>query len=186
MTTTTPSAVTPEVLSLARIITPNAEPILLTIEKDIQSAVDFCNLNVRSRIRSDGGEPVFGWSFYLWPGMYAEALQHVVWKDSTGKIRDFTPCAEGQKTRLFIPDPSCHIPDLWMSGIMMARYIKISTNRHVSAYISAMNRYVRLRREKYTPMGGGIFSFPSNIAKQEQALMIESQKALYMMIAESR
>lgn len=178
MATITPEAITPEILSLSNRIAPGSTPVILDLQPDPSCRVDQCNLNVHSMIEAKGGEPVFGWSFYILPGMYAEAFQHVVWRDTAGVIRDVTPCVDGQKTRMFIPDESCHIPDLWMSGVMKSKYIKISLSPDVAAYISAMTRFRRLRQSSYTPKGGGQFTTLSNIPQQEAFIMSEAQSAL--------
>ena len=80
-----------------------------------------CYNNVQSKIKDRGGEPVFGWALtefgpfrrsgWYPPPLYRRWLNHVVWRDTLGKLWEVTPnlnLDHGQESHFaqteFLPD----------------------------------------------------------------------------------
>ena len=76
----------------------NAEPY---------SKNNWCFQNVEEKVRRDGGEVVYGWSFLWWEQNFIEAEFHAIWKSPEGELIDITPIDKGiQSDRiLFLEDP---------------------------------------------------------------------------------
>lgn len=55
---------------------------------------------------ADGGEAVYGWCLWLFPGVWVEAEFHTVWRSSDDELIDVTPKVGGEKAIMFVIDPT--------------------------------------------------------------------------------
>jgi hypothetical protein len=63
-------------------------------------------LNVQRHVEQHGGEMAIGWALWEYPGVFAEAEFHAVWRDpSTGSLVDLNPRPFPFSVISFLPDP---------------------------------------------------------------------------------
>ena len=80
-------------------------PILLDTIPGADDEVRACFINVDKRVKSEGGETVFGWQFWEHPYMI-QAEFHAVWRKPDGSLVDITPKDDDHIRRiLFVEDP---------------------------------------------------------------------------------
>ena len=65
-----------------------------------------CVYNVQKKVQLSGGKPLNGWVIWYAPGDLIEAEYHTVWQSATGELADITLKADGERTVLFVPDPT--------------------------------------------------------------------------------
>lgn len=53
-----------------------------------------------------GGEAVYGWAVWHWPGRWFEAEHHAVWRSPDGELVDVTPQTGEPARVLFVEDPT--------------------------------------------------------------------------------
>ena len=99
-----PALITSAVKDFCNSISPNEEPIFLDVIPDVNARIDECFYNVTKKISEDGGSLIHGWTIWLWPDVYIEAIFHGIWRSETGQLVDITPKANGEKRILFVPD----------------------------------------------------------------------------------
>ncbi|WBY09381.1 hypothetical protein PIB19_08770 [Sphingomonas sp. 7/4-4] len=66
----------------------------------------YCFDNSVAQALRHGGEAVYGWAIWRWPGRWFEAEHHAVWRRPEGDLLDVTPQAGDPPRVLFLPDPS--------------------------------------------------------------------------------
>lgn len=106
--TKTPKAVTEQIRSFCREISPNAQPVLIAIKAEDDCQVNECFHNVRRKVDRFGGRIQFGWAIWEWAGAYIEAEHHAVYVGpNNSNLIDITPSADGKdNNRLFLTDDS--------------------------------------------------------------------------------
>lgn len=77
------------------------KPFLVPVRPSPTAAVDDCYFNAREEAARAGGEAVFGWAIYEWPGVFVEAIHHAVVKVGQTYV-DVSPNDDGWI--YFIPD----------------------------------------------------------------------------------
>jgi hypothetical protein len=104
-----------------------------------------CFNNVRRRIAQDGGDIVFGWAIWEWPGIFVEAEHHAVWAPpSGGAWQDITPGPPSFRRRLFLPDDTA-IYDFANEGILRDNVrLAVSTSPLVQAMFEAATERVAI------------------------------------------
>jgi hypothetical protein len=100
----TPPVITPQIEAFCQSVKPGGEPHYLQIEPTRNATPLECYYNVLREIDAGGGELVFGWAIFEWPGVYLEAEHHGVLKRG-GRLIDITPRIFPAERILFIPDP---------------------------------------------------------------------------------
>ena len=70
------------------------------------SIVQDCYKDVERQVTDFGGAIVYGWEIWEWPRIMIEGEFHAVWKSPDSELIDVTAKPDGEKTILFIPDPS--------------------------------------------------------------------------------
>ncbi len=76
-TETTPTAITPAVISLCGSLS-TEPPTYVPVRQDRHGIYGFCNLGVLEKIKADGGTIRFGWNIWEYPGLYLTAEFHAV------------------------------------------------------------------------------------------------------------
>ncbi|GCD53371.1 hypothetical protein [Acetobacter pasteurianus] len=80
------------------------EAIYIPVESHPTAKVSECFWNVDKLVKDHGGTPVYGWCIWDWPGYYARAEHHCIWRMPDGRLVDPTPKEEGDQRILFVPD----------------------------------------------------------------------------------
>lgn len=104
MPTITPKKLDTQVRAFCRDVTRHS-PVYVEVAPEHCAAASECFVNVNSKIKRDGGAILYGWSIWIWPGVYIEAEHHAVWEGPDKRLTDVTPCVSGEKRILFVPDP---------------------------------------------------------------------------------
>jgi hypothetical protein len=138
--TRTPKAITPHLTQLCARVASHSVPVSVPVAAVEGGIVHECFENVRIHAEKNGGEIVFGWSIAEWPGVFAEAQFHAVWKAPDGELRCLTPNLEGESTILFLPDPVRIYEGLQVDNVRMA----LSENHYVKEFISEAERLHRV------------------------------------------
>lgn len=102
----TPGYLSPEILLLSNEIAPDALPEIVAHHPAPGAVVRECFPNVIERVRTHGGELVYGWAIWEWPEVFIEAEHHGVWRSPEGMLIDITPHEYPTDGVLFLPDPS--------------------------------------------------------------------------------
>ena len=102
---TTPTTVTPSMREFCRTLNPDITPLFVPVEPPLWSRRDCCSINVTKVVAEKGGEAIFGYK--IWANeIYAEAVAHCIWKDTSGRMVDVTFNPDGEMSILFVPVPS--------------------------------------------------------------------------------
>lgn len=136
---TSPSRISPAILSLCQEINPDAKPIEVSVKPDIGAEPSECFYNVTARIKRDGGTMVYGWMIREWSRVFIEAEHHALW-EKDGELRDITPKEPSERKIVFLPDPSA---DYDFEGNRRRINIKRSLGRFpsVDRWIAAADAY---------------------------------------------
>jgi len=102
----TPSAITRPILNLCADIPGGGAPEFIQHQPGPGAVVRECFNNVVDRVRLLGGDFVYGWAIWEWPGVFVEAEHHAVWRSPDGVLIDITPHEYPTHGVLFLPDPS--------------------------------------------------------------------------------
>lgn len=81
------------------------EPRYVPVEPQPDAKVAYCFDNSAAQAERHGGEAVYGWAIWRWPGRWFEAEHHAVWRRPDGSLLDVTPQAGDPPRTLFLPDP---------------------------------------------------------------------------------
>lgn len=100
---TTPREVTEELLTFCFHLSPVA-PLIVKVIDDSNGLYGWCSDGVAEKVKADGGEHVFGWLIWEWPGVMWTAEFHDNWLSPQGEILDITPKPAGEESVLFVPD----------------------------------------------------------------------------------
>lgn len=101
----TPLAASPQIVDLCAEIATGVEPEFILHEPSQDAVVRECFNNVAERVRRIGGDLVYGWAIWEWPGVFIEAEHHAVWRSPDGVLIDITPHEYPTHGVLFLPDP---------------------------------------------------------------------------------
>ncbi|WP_268798047.1 SEC-C domain-containing protein [Pseudomonas huanghezhanensis] len=63
-----------------------------------------CFENVKRKVAVAGGQAVFGWQIWEWPGVLVEAEFHSVWQSPAGELFDITPKLENERQIVFVAE----------------------------------------------------------------------------------
>jgi hypothetical protein len=81
-------------------------PLYVRVEPAAGAKPAYCFDNSAAQALRHGGEAVYGWAIWRWPGRWFEAEHHAVWRRPNGDLLDITPQAGDPSRVLFLPDPS--------------------------------------------------------------------------------
>lgn len=135
-----------------------------------------CFGNVRRAADQHGGEIVFGWTIWEWPGVYIEAEHHAVWRKPDGELADITPAQDGEETRVFVADPEATY-DFENEGERRDNIRKaLSKDPNIAEFF----RYSELRNQLMNSIPGvGEVQIPMAVAKQLQLIEQERANLIY-------
>lgn len=95
------------------------EPLYVEVHPEPAARVAYCFDNSAAQAAAKGGEAVYGWAIWHWPGRWFEAEHHAVWRTPTGELIDVTPQAGNPPRVLFLPDPSApYNPSTFRRNVM--------------------------------------------------------------------
>ncbi len=80
------------------------QPVYLSVEKESDSVVNDCYINVESKVKRDGGSIQYGWQVWITEPYLIEAEFHAVWVDTNGTMHDITQKELPTNKILFVPD----------------------------------------------------------------------------------
>lgn len=104
LVTTTPKAVTPEILAFCLEIDATTRPLYVPVRPALLAIPSNCFINVREEVAHGGGGLQHGWIIWERPGWFLEAEFHAVWISPEGSLIDITPLVDGEESILFLPD----------------------------------------------------------------------------------
>lgn len=98
-----------------------AAPLYLPVAPAPTSKPAYCFDNSTAHAQAHGGEPVYGWAIWRWPGRWFEAEHHAVWRSPAGALIDVTPQPGDPARILFLPDETApYDPTTFRRNIMAA------------------------------------------------------------------
>ena len=163
MNTTTPEKITGQVTSFCERILRGAKPVHVPVRSRFASQPNECFYNVRDAVDSEGGNAVYGWTIWIWPGVLIEAEHHAVWEQANGALIDVTPKDDGEKRVLFLRDDRNlfdfekvrrrdNIRHALSSGSVVRNFI--DANAALDAYYTAnsVGRQITLHAEEARPL----------------------------------
>ena len=102
----TPKKLTPEILDFVAELG-GSQPVKITIQP--YGVPGRCYANCQRVVADIGGNIVYGWTLWEYPGVYLTAEYHSV-AERDGEYIDPTPQIDGTKEVLFVPVPGAEAP----------------------------------------------------------------------------
>ncbi|NIJ20734.1 hypothetical protein FHS95_002426 [Sphingomonas naasensis] len=99
-----PEQIDSATLAFCATISPEV-PVYVPVRPAPASKPAYCFDNSVACAQAQGGEAVYGWAIWRWPGRWFEAEHHAVWRGPDGALLDVTPQAGDPPRVLFLPDP---------------------------------------------------------------------------------
>jgi hypothetical protein len=137
--TKTPKSISAHLLPLCARVS-NSEPVYVDVAPFPGALPNECFENVRIQTEKYGGDIVHGWSIAEWPGVYAEAQFHAVWRSPDQKLLCVTPSIEGEVRILFLPDSSRRYEGFQVDNVR----IPLIDNHYVREFIAEAERMHRV------------------------------------------
>ena len=100
--TTTPTALSPAIVSFCREISPDHVASRVPVRPDANAIPNECFHNVTARVSLEGGTIIYGWAIWEWPRVLIEAEHHAVW-EKNGVVLDITPHSMQEAQIVFDP-----------------------------------------------------------------------------------
>lgn len=79
-------------------------PVWIPVMRDRFGLYGWCSDGVQEKVQNDGGQILYGWTIWEWPGVLLTAEFHAVWRNECGDLYDITPKPSGETKILFVPD----------------------------------------------------------------------------------
>jgi hypothetical protein len=96
-----------------------SEPVYVPVEPAAAAKPIYCFDNSVAQAAANGGEAVYGWAIWHWPGRWFEAEHHAVWRRADGTLLDVTPQIGDPPRILFLPDASApYDPSTFRRNVM--------------------------------------------------------------------
>ncbi|MGL1892597.1 MAG: hypothetical protein OCD02_13290 [Spirochaetaceae bacterium] len=118
-----PNRINRNIKKLIKKINIESKTEYITVETEILSDNEDCFMNVKNKIKRDGGDIKYGWQIVEDP-FYLEAKYYCIWESPNGKLFDISPRSKGFKKTLFV-----HDRDNINTGIN-TRSIRINTSKN--------------------------------------------------------
>ena len=100
-----PDGIDAATLAFCRTIAP-ATPVYVPVRPAPGAKFIHCFENSETAAAREGGEAVYGWAVWRWPGVWFEAEHHAVWRTAAGELIDVTPQTGDPARILVLADPS--------------------------------------------------------------------------------
>lgn len=141
-----PEAIDAATLAFCASISP-AEPLYVPVRPVEHGKRAYCFRNSVIEAQRSGGDAVFGWAIWRWPGRWFEAEHHAVLRSPEGELVDVTP-QEGDPPRvLFLPDEAkIYDPRTFRPNIMAA-----DDNPTAAEYIDLVRVRGAITRQYWRP-----------------------------------
>ena len=102
-----------------------------------------CHVNVKVRVKHEGGSIVYGWALWEMAPVFLEAHFHAIWSRSDGQRIDITPPQDGENKLLFARDRN----RVWAGKKVPHQYFPLARNRRAIAAVSFMGKLRELECE---------------------------------------
>jgi hypothetical protein len=136
----TPSRITTDIRRLSQKIGGIDDPIFVEVLPRAGSKLDDCFENARRQTEDNGGQVQHGWTFWEWPGIFAEGEFHAVWRRLDGQLIDVSPKEKGEKRILFAPDPKRVFEGKRVSNVRL----QIGRDPRIKEYLDTFAQYQRI------------------------------------------
>jgi hypothetical protein len=113
----TPSALTAEVLSFYHSVCPGMLPRYVAVQPLEGAEIGECFPLVDKLVAERNGSACYGWRIWEWPRVMIEAEFHAVWMDPEGALRDHSPTVPPENRILFLQDFSRRYVGLQVNNI---------------------------------------------------------------------
>ncbi|WP_313952800.1 hypothetical protein [Accumulibacter sp.] len=136
----TPAEVSRELASLCASLAPSVEPIYVSAKPIEGAPANECFPLVEATVSREGGDALFGWSLWEFPGVFVEAEFHVVWSSPTEELIDVTPKNHSVGRILFLPSKDAVYSGRQINNIRRS----ISNDPCVTEYFATFDREFEL------------------------------------------
>lgn len=131
----------PLISALCSDAAPDQTPVQIRSNPFHGAVENDCFLNVQKQIERAGGEQVIGWALWEYPGVFAEAEFHAVWREpATGELIDLNPRPYPWAVISFLPDPSRRYEGQQVDNVRRS----LNDDPLVDQYIHQAQQYFRL------------------------------------------
>ncbi len=131
----------PLIAALCNDVAPGQVPVQIPSRPPVGAIENDCFLNVQAHVEQHGGELVIGWALWEYPGVFAEAEFHAVWRDpSAGSLVDLNPRPFPFSVINFLPDPARRYEGRQVDNIRRP----LNNNPLVKQFIFQAQRFFKL------------------------------------------
>lgn len=102
----TPAELTSALRRLSIELSPDAQPVLVSVRPLPGAPPDECFPLVEAYSKRWGGSSVLGWTLWEFPSLFVEAEFHAVWQSPANELIDITAKRTVTERIFFLPDPA--------------------------------------------------------------------------------
>lgn len=125
-----------------------AEPLYVPVRPAPHGKRAYCFRNSVIEAQRSGGEAVYGWAVWRWPGRWFEAEHHAIWRSPEGELIDVTPQQGDPPRILFLPDEAAiYDPRTFRTNVMAPD----GDNPLAREYIDLVRRRGEITRSYWRP-----------------------------------
>lgn len=127
-----PEHIDPATLAFCAMLSPTP-PRYVPVHPEPTAKRIYCFDNSVAQAKRAGGQAVYGWAVWHWPGRWFEAEHHAVWRNPAGELIDVTPQTGEPQRILFVQDDSApYDPTTFRRNVMAPD----AGNPHAREYIA--------------------------------------------------
>ncbi|HEX4145277.1 MAG TPA: hypothetical protein VHY91_17350 [Pirellulales bacterium] len=145
MAHTTPAEITDQIKAFCRILNADDEPSFVPVVPVRNARVDDCYFNVGIAEKAGGGEPLHGWTIWIFQNdeepLFLDAEHHSVWRKPDRKLVDVSPRPDGETQILFHPDPE----RVYQGSAIPSQFFALKDDPTLAKYLQLLPWFNRLR-----------------------------------------
>lgn len=163
----------PLIAALCNDVAPGQVPVQIPSRPPVGAIENDCFLNVQAHVEQHGGELVIGWALWEYPGVFAEAEFHAVWRDpSAGSLVDLNPRPFPFSVINFLPDPARRYEGRQVDNVRMP----LKNDPLVKQFIYQAQRYFQLTNAGDLADQHGAVAVPAHLFKDIERTRREMER----------
>lgn len=150
------------IAALCRDVAPGQVPEQIPSRPAPWAIENDCFPTVQKQVDQHGGQLVIGWALWEYPGVFAEAEFHAVWRDpGSGELVDLSPRPLPLSVISFLPDPSRRYEGRQVDNVRRP----LKNDPLVKQYIYQQQRFYQLMNTGELANQHGAVEVPAHLYK---------------------